>query len=44
MNKKQEEQKDELHHEPKPGYRPAFFIILIVAVIYLAFVFLRALI
>ncbi len=36
------EEKMILSHEPVPGYRTAFYIVLIVAVIYLGIIFLRS--
>ena len=30
-----------LDHEPVPGYRPAFYVILAVSLVYLALIFLR---
>jgi len=32
-------EKQELHHEPEPGYRAAFYIVTAVAVIYLLLCF-----
>lgn len=32
-----------LSHKPLPGYRPAFYITLVIGVVYLAIVFIRAL-
>ena len=39
----QEKEIRELKHEPEPGYRAAFYIIFTVAILYLAFIFLKAL-
>ncbi len=36
-----EEEKMELTHEPVPGYRPAFYITIAVAVIYLGYIFVQ---
>ncbi len=35
------EEKKELVHDPVPGYRTAFYIILVVAVIYLSWIFIK---
>ena len=32
----------ELKHDPVPGYRPAFFIIFGISLIYLAMIFIKA--
>ena len=32
----------ELNHDPAPGYRPAFFIIFGISLIYLAMIFIKA--
>jgi hypothetical protein len=32
----------ELKHDPVPGYRPAFFIIFCISLIYLAMIFIKA--
>jgi len=37
-----EDEKMELSHEPQPGYRTAFFIILAISVTYLALIFIRS--
>ena len=37
------EEKKVLSHEPVPGYRTAFHIVLILAVLYLGIIFLRSL-
>ncbi len=36
-----EEEKMVLSHEPVPGYRTVFYIVLIVAVLYLGIIFLQ---
>lgn len=36
----QEQEKMELAHEPVPGYRTVFYIAIVVAVIYLGYIFL----
>jgi hypothetical protein len=38
----EEEEKMTLSHEPVPGYRRVFHIIVLIAVIYLGIIFLRA--
>jgi len=35
------EEKIILSHEPVPGYRRVFYIVVLVAVLYLGFIFLR---
>jgi hypothetical protein len=37
----EEKEKMELSHEPLPGYRTIFAVVLVVAVIYLAVIFLN---
>ena len=37
-----EEERKELSHEPVPGYRPAFYIIFTVSLLYLALIFIKA--
>ncbi len=32
----------ELKHDPVPGYRPAFFIVFGISLIYLAMIFIKA--
>lgn len=39
--KQKEEERQELKHDPEPGYRTAFFVLIAAALGYLAFVFLR---
>lgn len=36
------EENKELSHEPVPGYKPAFYIIFAICVLYLAFIFIYA--
>lgn len=33
----------ELNHEPLPGYRPVFYVIMTIASLYLAFIIFKAL-
>jgi hypothetical protein len=40
--KEEKEEKMELSHEPVPGYRPTFYIIFAVSLIYLAIIFIRS--
>jgi len=35
------EEKMELSHEPVPGYRPVFYIIFAISVVYLALIFIK---
>ena len=37
----EKEEKMELSHDPVPGYRPAFYIIFAVSLVYLAFIFIK---
>lgn len=37
------EEKDEISYEPVPGYKPVFFIVFAVSLIYLAVVFISSL-
>ncbi len=39
--KETEEEIMELSHDPVPGYRPAFYIIFAISLIYLAIIFIR---
>lgn len=41
MERKEHEEKMILAHDPVPGYRAIFYIVLAVAVIYLAVIFLK---
>jgi hypothetical protein len=41
MNKETQEEKMELAHEPVPGYRTAFYIVVAVAILYLGYIFSR---
>ncbi len=43
MNDRNDEGKMELSHKPVSGYKPVFFIVLAVAAIYLATVFVTSL-
>ncbi|MDF1578651.1 MAG: hypothetical protein RQ753_04900 [Desulfurivibrionaceae bacterium] len=38
----EKEEKMELGHDPVSGYRPAFYIIFAVSLIYLAIIFIRS--
>ncbi|WP_269719587.1 hypothetical protein [Desulforapulum autotrophicum] len=40
---KMNEEKQELSHDPVPGYRPVFLVVFAISVIYLAIVFLSTL-
>ncbi len=42
MNEDQNGEKIILSHEPAPGYRPVFYIVSIVAVLYLGGIFLSS--
>lgn len=37
-----DEEKKELSHDPVPGYRPAFYIILALCTLYLAVIFIMS--
>ena len=39
--KKEHQEIMELKHEPEPGYRTAFYIVLTIAVIYLGMMFIQ---
>jgi hypothetical protein len=39
--KKEDEELMELKHDAEPGYRTFFYIVMTVAVLYLAFIFIR---
>ena len=38
--KKEKEELMELKHDPEPGYRPIFYIVFAIAVLYLGIIFL----
>lgn len=38
-----EDELKELHHEEVPGYRKIFYIVLVIAIIYLTLIFLKTL-